>query len=83
MPGPVPSPHVLLVTQLSPQLEGALGKGHEETLEALPKNVLLSKESMDAILYFLGALTGKWGVRSSFIHLFSSKNESLNEFLNE
>ncbi|KAI4533539.1 hypothetical protein MJG53_015302 [Ovis ammon polii x Ovis aries] len=37
-------------------LEGALGKGHEETLEALPKNVLQSKGAMDAILYFLGAL---------------------------
>ncbi|XP_019836267.2 gasdermin-A [Bos indicus] len=37
-------------------LEEALGKGHEETLEALPKNVLLSKGAMDAILYFLGAL---------------------------
>ncbi|XP_073901755.1 gasdermin-A isoform X5 [Castor canadensis] len=38
-------------------LEGALDKGHEVTLEALPKDVLLSKEAMDAILYFLGALT--------------------------
>ena len=46
-------------------------------------NVLLSKGAMDAILYFLGALAGKWGMRSSFIHLFSSRNESLNEFLNE
>ncbi|EHB12035.1 Gasdermin-A1, partial [Heterocephalus glaber] len=39
------------------ELEGALDKGHEVTLEALPKDVLLSKESMGAILYFLGALT--------------------------
>ncbi|XP_062968494.1 gasdermin-A [Cynocephalus volans] len=38
-------------------LEGALDKGHEVTLEALPKDVLLSKEAMGAILYFLGALT--------------------------
>ncbi|XP_013374648.1 PREDICTED: gasdermin-A isoform X2 [Chinchilla lanigera] len=38
-------------------LEGALDKGHEVTLEALPKDVPLSKESMGAILYFLGALT--------------------------
>uniref|UniRef100_A0A452EQA9 Gasdermin A n=1 Tax=Capra hircus TaxID=9925 RepID=A0A452EQA9_CAPHI len=37
-------------------LEGALGQGHEEALEALPKNVLQSKGAMDAILYFLGAL---------------------------
>ncbi|XP_058139218.1 gasdermin-A [Dasypus novemcinctus] len=38
-------------------LEGALDKGHEVSLEALPKDVLLSKEAMGAILYFLGALT--------------------------
>ncbi|XP_047565023.1 gasdermin-A [Lutra lutra] len=38
-------------------LEGALDKGHEVTLEALPKDVLVSKEAMDGILYFLGALT--------------------------
>ncbi|KAM7067477.1 gasdermin-A isoform 2-T2 [Molossus nigricans] len=38
-------------------LEGALDKGHEVTLEALPKDVLISKEVMGAILYFLGALT--------------------------
>uniref|UniRef100_F6VZH9 Gasdermin A n=1 Tax=Equus caballus TaxID=9796 RepID=F6VZH9_HORSE len=38
-------------------LEGALDKGHEVTLEALPKDVLLSKEATGAILYFLGALT--------------------------
>ncbi|XP_045344674.1 gasdermin-A isoform X2 [Leopardus geoffroyi] len=38
-------------------LEGALDKGHEVTLEALPKDVWLSKEAMGAILYFLGALT--------------------------
>ncbi|XP_005861942.1 PREDICTED: gasdermin-A [Myotis brandtii] len=38
-------------------LEGALDKGHEVTLEALPKDVLVSKEVMGAILYFLGALT--------------------------
>ncbi|KAM5212660.1 gasdermin-A isoform 1-T2 [Hipposideros larvatus] len=38
-------------------LEGALDKGHEVTLEALPKDVLLSKEAMGAVLYFLGALT--------------------------
>ncbi|XP_066222468.1 gasdermin-A isoform X1 [Saccopteryx leptura] len=38
-------------------LEGALDKGHEVTLEALPKDVSLSKEVMGAILYFLGALT--------------------------
>ncbi|KAM9046217.1 LOW QUALITY PROTEIN: gasdermin-A [Megaptera novaeangliae] len=37
-------------------LEGALDKGHEVTLEALPKDVLLSKEAMGAVL-FLGALT--------------------------
>ncbi|KAK1330950.1 hypothetical protein QTO34_008892 [Cnephaeus nilssonii] len=38
-------------------LEGALDKGHEVTLEALPKDVFISKEVMGAILYFLGALT--------------------------
>ncbi|XP_069882955.1 gasdermin-A isoform X2 [Dipodomys merriami] len=38
-------------------LEGALDKGHEVTLEALPKDVLLSKEAIGAILYFVGALT--------------------------
>uniref|UniRef100_A0A4X1UB09 Gasdermin A n=1 Tax=Sus scrofa TaxID=9823 RepID=A0A4X1UB09_PIG len=38
-------------------LEGALDKGHEVTLEALPKDVLPSKEAMGAVLYFLGALT--------------------------
>ncbi|XP_014446163.1 gasdermin-A [Tupaia chinensis] len=38
-------------------LEGALDKGHEVTLEALPKDVLLSKDVMGAVLYFLGALT--------------------------
>nr|XP_004655518.1 gasdermin-A isoform X2 [Jaculus jaculus] len=38
-------------------LEGALDKGHDVTLEALPKDVLLSKEAMGAVLYFLGALT--------------------------
>ncbi|XP_052050065.1 gasdermin-A isoform X2 [Apodemus sylvaticus] len=38
-------------------LAGALDKGHEVTLEALPKDVLLSRDTMDAILYFLGALT--------------------------
>nr|XP_017497970.2 gasdermin-A [Manis javanica] len=38
-------------------LEGALDKGHEVTLEALPKDVLRSKEAMGAVLYFLGALT--------------------------
>ncbi|XP_066111557.1 gasdermin-A isoform X2 [Saccopteryx bilineata] len=38
-------------------LEGALDKGHEVALEALPKDVSLSKEVMGAILYFLGALT--------------------------
>ncbi|XP_034362599.1 gasdermin-A [Arvicanthis niloticus] len=42
---------------LEQTLEGALDKGHEVTLEALPKDVLLSKDTMDAILYFLGALT--------------------------
>lgn len=42
-----------------PQLEGALDKGHEVSLEALPKDVQLSKEALDAVLYFLGALTGK------------------------
>ncbi|XP_033039050.1 gasdermin-A isoform X4 [Trachypithecus francoisi] len=38
-------------------LEGALDKGHEVTLEALPKDVLLSKEAVGATLYFVGALT--------------------------
>ncbi|XP_047614822.1 gasdermin-A isoform X2 [Phacochoerus africanus] len=38
-------------------LEGALDKGREVTLKALPKDVLLSKEAMGAVLYFLGALT--------------------------
>ncbi|XP_007940243.1 gasdermin-A [Orycteropus afer afer] len=38
-------------------LEGAIDKGYEVTLEALPKDVLLSKEAMGAVLYFLGALT--------------------------
>ncbi|XP_004684294.1 PREDICTED: gasdermin-A isoform X2 [Condylura cristata] len=38
-------------------LEGALDKGHEVSLEALPKDVLLSKDVMGAILYFLGALS--------------------------
>ncbi|KAM6163596.1 gasdermin-A [Rhynchocyon petersi] len=38
-------------------LEGALDKGHEVSLEALPKDVLLSKDAMGAVLYFLGALT--------------------------
>ncbi|XP_008687553.1 gasdermin-A isoform X2 [Ursus maritimus] len=38
-------------------LEGALDKGHEVTLEALPQDVLVSKEAMGGILYFLGALT--------------------------
>ncbi|KAM9209853.1 gasdermin-A isoform 2-T2 [Dugong dugon] len=38
-------------------LEGALDKGHEVTLEAFPKDVLLSKDAMEAVLYFLGALT--------------------------
>ncbi|XP_006534518.1 gasdermin-A2 isoform X1 [Mus musculus] len=42
---------------LEQMLEGALDKGHEVTLEALPKDVLLLKDAMDAILYFLGALT--------------------------
>ncbi|XP_021033728.1 gasdermin-A isoform X2 [Mus caroli] len=42
---------------LEQMLEGALDKGQEVTLEALPKDVMLSKDSMDAILYFLGALT--------------------------
>ncbi|XP_029402370.1 gasdermin-A2-like isoform X2 [Mus pahari] len=42
---------------LEQTLEGALDKGQEVTLETLPKDVLLSKEAMDAILYFLGALT--------------------------
>ncbi|XP_021068382.1 gasdermin-A-like [Mus pahari] len=43
--------------ELEQKLEGALDKGHKVTLEALPKEVLLSKDAMDAILYFLGALT--------------------------
>ncbi|XP_012411464.1 gasdermin-A isoform X1 [Trichechus manatus latirostris] len=38
-------------------LEGALDKGHEVTLEAFPKDVLLSKDTKEAVLYFLGALT--------------------------
>ncbi|XP_075415445.1 gasdermin-A [Tenrec ecaudatus] len=38
-------------------LEGALDKGHKVTLEALPKDVLLSKEATGAVLYFVGALT--------------------------
>ncbi|XP_037665606.1 gasdermin-A isoform X2 [Choloepus didactylus] len=38
-------------------LEGALDKGHEVSLEALPKDVLLSKDATGAVLYFLGALT--------------------------
>ncbi|XP_059125652.1 gasdermin-A isoform X3 [Peromyscus eremicus] len=42
---------------LEQTLEGALDKGHEVTLEALPKDVLLSKDVMGAVLYFLGALT--------------------------
>uniref|UniRef100_A0A8C2LVD2 GSDMA n=1 Tax=Cricetulus griseus TaxID=10029 RepID=A0A8C2LVD2_CRIGR len=42
---------------LEQTLEGALDKGHEVTLEALPKDVLLSKDAMGAVLYFLGALT--------------------------
>ncbi|EDL16153.1 gasdermin-A3 [Mus musculus] len=42
---------------LEQKLEGALDKGQKVTLEALPKDVLLSKDAMDAILYFLGALT--------------------------
>ncbi|XP_021009963.1 gasdermin-A3-like [Mus caroli] len=42
---------------LEQKLEGALEEGQEVTLEALPKDVLLSKDAMDAILYFLGALT--------------------------
>ncbi|CAO2645161.1 Gsdma [Lemmus lemmus] len=42
---------------LEQMLEGALDKGHEVTLEALPKDVLLSKDAMGAVLYFLGALT--------------------------
>lgn len=54
-----PLPRVILVTHLPSQLEGALDKGHEVTLEALPKDVLVSKEVMGAVLYFLGALTGK------------------------
>lgn len=54
-----PLPRVILVTRLPSQLEGALDKGHEVTLEALPKDVFISKEVMGAILYFLGALTGK------------------------
>ena len=39
-------------------LEGALDKGHEVTLEALPKEVLLSKDAMDTILCFLGGSDG-------------------------
>ncbi|XP_036053879.1 gasdermin-A isoform X2 [Onychomys torridus] len=42
---------------LEQTLEGALDKEHEVTLEALPKDVLLSKDVMGAVLYFLGALT--------------------------
>ncbi|XP_055982523.1 gasdermin-A [Sorex fumeus] len=42
---------------LEQTLEGALDKGHEVSLEALPKDVQLSKEAMGAVLYFLGALT--------------------------
>ncbi|XP_031207737.1 gasdermin-A-like isoform X3 [Mastomys coucha] len=42
---------------LEKKLAGALDKGREVTLEAFPKDVLLSKDAMDAILYFLGALT--------------------------
>ncbi|XP_041499976.1 gasdermin-A-like isoform X2 [Microtus oregoni] len=42
---------------LEQTLEAALDKGHEVTLEALPKDVLLSKDAMGAVLYFLGALT--------------------------
>ncbi|XP_049636435.1 gasdermin-A [Suncus etruscus] len=42
---------------LEQTLEGALDKGHEVSLEALPKDVQLSKEALDAVLYFLGALT--------------------------
>lgn len=61
---------VILVPHLSSQLEGALDKGHEVTLEALPKDVFISKEVMGAILYFLGALTGKEGIRPSFVHPF-------------
>ncbi|XP_037347934.1 gasdermin-A [Talpa occidentalis] len=38
-------------------LEGALDKGHEVSLEALPKDVFLSKDTTGAILYFLGALS--------------------------
>ena len=74
---------VIFVTHLSPQLEGALDKGHEVTLEALPKDVLPSKEAMGAVLYFLGALTGKRGVSASFTCLFSGGNGSLSEFPNE
>lgn len=83
MPGTMLGPFPVLpyiVAHLSPQLEGALDKGHEVTLEALPKDVVLPKEAMGAILYFLGALTGKWRIRSSFKYLFSDRNESLNEF---
>lgn len=82
MPGTMLGPFIVLsylVAHFSPQLEGALDKGHEVTLEALPKDVLLSKEAMGAILYFLGALTGKWRIRSSFIYIFGDRNESLNE----
>ncbi|XP_060059542.1 gasdermin-A isoform X3 [Erinaceus europaeus] len=39
------------------EIEGTLDKGHEVSLEALPKDVLLSKEALGAVLYFLGALT--------------------------
>ncbi|XP_021010395.1 gasdermin-A-like, partial [Mus caroli] len=42
---------------LEQKLEWALHKGQQVTLEALPKDVLWSKNAMDAILYFLGALT--------------------------
>ncbi|XP_021045122.1 gasdermin-A-like [Mus pahari] len=41
---------------LEQKLEEDLDKEQEVTLEALPKDVLLSKDAMDAILYFLGAL---------------------------
>ncbi|XP_031207738.1 gasdermin-A-like isoform X1 [Mastomys coucha] len=42
---------------LEKMLAGVLDKGREVTLEALPKDVLLSKDDMDSHLYFLGALT--------------------------
>ncbi|XP_021033918.1 gasdermin-A-like isoform X3 [Mus caroli] len=42
---------------LEQKLEGALRKGQEVTLEAHPKDALLSNDTMVAILYFLGALT--------------------------